>query len=131
MYLDQWFPTSFFLYTSQYKSTSSCNPSSQVAIVLAWTVSLEYVFRHPGWEINKQIPPDKQEKEQRKFTSEEKIFYFWRIPTFYVNTIVCLLYSKQYACVCVCVLVLLLTVWGDCLYGLALASDVPYGQSSI
>ncbi len=34
-------------------------------------------------------------------------------------------------CVCVCVCFCLLTVWGDCLYGLALASDVPYGQSPI
>lgn len=31
----------------------------------------------------------------------------------------------------VCVCFYFLTVWCDCLYGLALASDVPYGQSSI
>ena len=29
--------------------------------------------------------------------------------------------------VCGCVCFHLLTVWGDCLYGLALPSDVPYG----
>lgn len=34
-------------------------------------------------------------------------------------------------CVCFRVCFRLLTVWGDCLYGLALASDVPYGQSPI
>lgn len=35
------------------------------------------------------------------------------------------------ACVCVRACVTVLTMWGDCLYGLALASDVPYGQSSV
>lgn len=37
------------------------------------------------------------------------------------------------ACVCLLFSVCfhLLTVWGDCLYGLALASDVPYGQSPV
>ena len=40
------------------------------------------------------------------------------------------------ASVCECVFIVcvhlhLLTVWGDCLYGLALSSDVPYGQSPV
>lgn len=63
-----------------------------------------------------------------------------------LNSIKYLFYSKQYmcelwsgfryslcewVCVCSCVSFHLLTVWGDCLNGLALASNVPYGQSPI